>query len=59
MSALLKESPNNERKTKILLIEDDQRLAQSITLFFTSQGFDVKHFINDECLSSLIEHEQT
>ncbi len=58
MSALLKESPNNERKTKILLIEDDQRLAQSITLFFTSQGFDVKHFINDECLSSLIEHEQ-
>jgi DNA-binding response OmpR family regulator len=58
MTALLNESPNNERKTKILLIEDDQRLAQSITIFFTSQGFDVKHFINDECLNSLIENEK-
>ncbi len=48
----------DERKTKILLIEDDQRLAQSITIFFTSQGFDVKHFINDECLSSLIQNEK-
>lgn len=58
MQALVNESTFNERKTKILLIEDDQRLAQSITIFFTSKGFDVKHFINDECLSSLIEHEQ-
>lgn len=58
MHALVNESTFNERKTKILLIEDDQRLAQSITIFFTSQGFDVKHFINDECLNSLIEHEQ-
>lgn len=54
----MNESTFSERKTKILLIEDDQRLAQSITIFFTSQGFDVKHFINDECLNSLIEHEQ-
>ena len=58
MPDLLTENTNKERKTKILLIEDDQRLAQSITIFFTSQGFDVKHFINDECLSSLFAHEQ-
>lgn len=57
-NSVLNESSFNERKTKILLTEDDQRLAQSITIFFTNQGFDVKHFINDECLNTLIENEQ-
>ncbi|SET78069.1 response regulator transcription factor [Thalassotalea agarivorans] len=42
-------------KNRILLIEDDHRLARSVANFLTEQGFHVKHFISGENLDLLIE----
>lgn len=40
---------------RILLIEDDQRLAKSIASFLTNNGFVVKHFINGDSLDTLVD----
>ncbi|MFY8274572.1 response regulator transcription factor [Pseudoalteromonas sp. SSDWG2] len=39
---------------RILLIEDDQRLARSICDFLSSNGFIVKHFVNGDNLESIV-----
>ncbi|WP_462156861.1 response regulator transcription factor [Pseudoalteromonas sp. GB56] len=39
---------------RILLIEDDQRLARSICDFLTKHGFIVKHFVNGDNLDNLV-----
>jgi DNA-binding response OmpR family regulator len=44
----------NGPSNRILLIEDDQGLARSITNFLTNHGFVIKHFVNGDNLNHLV-----